>query len=422
MGQTVSEKILSRCSGSILEAGHKGSCNIDLCFSNDITTPLLIDKLGKKKLFYKKKYAIFLDHNTPAPNTAVAGTHSLLRKFAKKNNIRLFDVGKGISSQLIWENNLYRPGGIILGTDSYVNCFGAVGTAAGKATLQDIISVLREGKSRIVVPHTYRIVLKGRLSDKISAVDAALFLISKLKRYKIRDEAIEITGKVGDFSLSERMSMLSSFAQTGIKFLFSYPFCNRVSLNFKHSEIKNFLPDDDCKYKKTLEFNLSDIPPLLSRPHSILKVSPVKKEEGTKIDQAILGGGSSGRLNDLRIAAKILKDKRINPSVRFFIVPASYSIWQRALKEGLVRIFLNSGAVLLPPGYGPCEGDHQGIPADGEIVITTANNNSRGIMGNYKSKVYLSSKYTVIASAIKGEITNPLDFKHSRRSLTKGGR
>lgn len=353
---------------------------------------------------------MFIDHSSPSPNLGVSRVHSQMRCFSYHNRNLLFDVGCGISHQLAVEEGFAYPGALILGADSHTSTAGAVGAAAFGVGSTDLAVTLATGKNWFKVPRTFKIAIKGKLSRGVYSKDIILYIISKLGVDAATYRSVEFSGAAIDkLTLDARFTITNMAIEFGAK-------CGLIAPDAK---VKSFLktrgvnkynpvyPDRDCNYEQTFEFDAAKIPPYLARPHSVDNGCPVEEASGLRIDQAFIGTCTNGRLEDLEIAAAILKGRRVCPEVKLLVAPASKRIFLAALKKGILKTLLDSGAVILPAGCGPCVGTHQGVPADEEVVISTANRNFKGRMGNPKSFIYLASPATVAVSAIKGEITDP---------------
>ncbi len=412
MGKTIIEKILSFHSQKSLYAGDVGICKVDFCFSQDGTTSLVLDALGKfkKKPSVSCSYAMFIDHSSPSPNIGVSKVHSRMRKFSYSVHNLLYDVGCGISHQLVIEEGFAYPGRLILGADSHTSTAGALGCAAFGVGSTDLAVALITGKNWFKVPHTYKIILKGKIPFGVYSKDIILYLIHKFTANGATYKAVEFEGEVVDrLSLDARFTITNMTIEFGAKCGIIAP--DKKTLNFLKrigiKRIKPVYPDKNARYQDVYEFDVSKISPYIAKPHSVDNGACIEKVEGTRIQQAYLGTCTNGRLEDLEIAASIVKGKKINEDVRFIVAPASKKIYAAALKKGVLRVFMEAGAIILPPGCGPCVGTHQGVPADKEVVISTANRNFKGRMGNPNAFIYLASPATVAASALKGVITDP---------------
>jgi 3-isopropylmalate/(R)-2-methylmalate dehydratase large subunit len=412
MDKTIIEQILSFHAAKSLTAGDVGICKVDFCFSQDGTTSLVMDSLAKsaQKVVFPKKYAMFIDHSSPSPNMGVSGVHSRMREFQKKNNNILFDVGCGISHQLVIEEGFAYPGALILGADSHTSTAGTLGAAAFGVGSTDLAVALTTGENWFKVPQTFKIIVKGKLPRGVYSKDIILNIIHKLSANGANYKSIEFSGPVIDsLSLDARFTITNMTIEFGAKCGLIAP-DKKVISYLKSIGIKKYkpvYPEKKCNYEKIIEFDVSKLSPYIAKPHAVDNGATVEELENTKIDQAFLGACTNGRLEDFEIAAKILKRGKVHPEVKLLITPASRRIYSQIFSSGLVQVFLNAGAIILPPGCGPCVGTHQGVPADGEVVISTANRNFKGRMGNPNSFIYLASPATVAASAIKGKITDP---------------
>lgn len=413
--QTIIEKILSSHSKVSLTAGDVGICKVDFCFSQDGTTSLVLDALSKFNAPVKtlKKYAMFIDHSSPSPNLGVSKVHSRMRIFSKQHKNSIFDVGCGISHQLVIEEGLVYPGALILGADSHTSTAGGLGAAAFGVGSTDLAVTLVTGKNWFKVPPTYKIIVNGKIPKGVYSKDIILHIIHKLTSNGATYCAVEFEGEV-----IKKLSPAALFTITNMTIEFGAK-CGLIAPQEKvlaylsqlgagrHNPI---YADKDCSYEKIIEFNVSKLSPYIAKPHNVDNGAAIEEVRGVKISQAFLGTCTNGRLEDLEIAASIVKGKKIHPDVKFLVAPASQRIFLKALQKGIIRVILEAGGMILPVGCGPCVGTHQGIPADGEAVISTANRNFKGRMGNPESLIYLASPATVAASAIKGRITDPRKY------------
>jgi len=416
MGYTIAEKILSQHSGSNVRALDVAVCDIDFCFSQDGTSELVIDafsSLGKKKIFNRCKFGIVIDHSTPSPSEAISNIHQKLRRFSQTQGNLLFDVGCGVCHQVIPEAGLVLPGNLIVGADSHTCTYGALNAFSCGLGSTDIAVVLASGKNWFRVPQTLKIVLKGNLSQGVTAKDIILYIIGRLGANGCTYKAVEFYGPIVDkLSMDGRFTISNMVVEMGAK-CGIFP-ADRKTIQWlkKHTKrkFKAVCADKAAHYEEIKEFNLSKLSPQVARPHTVDNVVDIKKVSGKKIDAAYLGTCTNGRLEDLTAAAKILKGRQVKPGVNFVVAPASRQIYLAAAQKGILQILLRSGAVILPPGCGPCVGTHAGVPADKQVVISTANRNFKGRMGNPNAAIYLASPLTVAASAIAGKITDPRKY------------
>ncbi|MCP4652467.1 MAG: 3-isopropylmalate dehydratase/homoaconitate hydratase family large subunit [Candidatus Omnitrophica bacterium] len=408
MKQTIVEKILSTHAKKTLKAGEIGICRVDYCFSQDGTTGLVLDDLAKLKSFKKvKNYSLFIDHSSPSPKVGVSCVHSRMRKFANATGAKLYDVGCGISHQLILEQGFALPGELILGADSHTSTAGALGAAAFGVGSADLAEAVSTGKNWFKVPQTYKIIISGKLPKGVYSKDVILYIIHKMRSKGASDKAIEFEGEAIDqFSMDARFTITNMTIELGAKCGFIAP--DKKTFAFLGKGKKNAVyPDKGCDYEKVIEFNISNLTPYIAKPHAVDNGVVISKVVGKKIDQAFLGTCTNARLEDLEIAVKILGKKKVASGVKLLVAPASRSVYLKALEKGIIRTMVQAGAIVLPVGCGPCVGGHQGVPADKEVVISTANRNFKGRMGNPNSFIYLGSPASVVASAIAGKIEDP---------------
>ncbi len=417
MTKTIIEQILSSHAGTDLKAGDVGICKVDFCFSQDGTTSLVLDSIRKAKrtLASAKKYAMFIDHSSPSPSMGVSKVHSAMRTFRAQNNNLFFDVGSGISHQLVIEKGFIYPGALILGADSHTSTAGALGAAAFGVGSTDLAVALTTGKNWFKVPLTLKIVVKGQIPKGVYSKDVMLYIIHKLGVNGATYKSVEFSGEVIDkLSLDARLTITNMTIEFGAKCGLMVP-DKKVSGYLKKAGVRKYkavYPGRKAFYDEVIEFDISKLSPYLAKPHSVDNGLRVEEADDIKINQAFLGTCTNGRLEDLKIGAEILKSRKVHPGVKLLVAPASRQIFLEAFKSGVLKTFLEAGAIMLPPGCGPCVGTHQGVPADGEVVISTANRNFKGRMGNPRSYIYLASPATVVASAIRGKITDPRKYIH----------
>ncbi|MDD5518461.1 MAG: 3-isopropylmalate dehydratase large subunit [Candidatus Omnitrophota bacterium] len=416
MGKTIAEKILSSHAGKELKAGDFAVCKVDFTFGQDGTSAIIIDRikeLGVKQL--KTDFCMVIDHSAPSPSEGVSRVHKKMHNFAKEFSQRIFDIGCGVCHQVIPESGKALPGNLILGADSHTCTYGALGVFSTGVGSTDLAIALATGKNWFKVPETFKIIVKGKTPKGIFAKDIILDIIGKVGADGATYKAIEFCGPVIDkMDMDGRLTMCNMAVEMGAKCGFmpqdKTTFAWLKSHGVKRAAIKPVSADKDAVYEKILEIDIAKLKSQVSLPHSVDKVKPAAELKGLKINEAFLGTCTNGRLQDLKIAAKILKGRKAAPGVKLIIAPSSRSILLEAIKLKLINIFVEAGGIILAPGCGPCVGTHNGIPADGEVVISTANRNFKGRMGNPSAFIYLASPATVAASAIKGYITDPKSF------------
>lgn len=409
MGQTIVEKILSSHSGTTCMAADICVARVDGAMASDTTGPMAIrsfEEMGGERLWDPERCYLVIDHAAPAPNERIANLHVMMRRFSEKYGARLFDAGKGICHQLLIEKSIARPGGIIIGADSHTCSYGAVGAMGVGVGSTDLAAVLITGKIWLKVPETIKIVVDSQLSPGVYSKDLMLHIVGKLGIAGATYCALEVSGDaISNLSLSSRIVMANMMVETGAK----TGFISTEGLS-ELDTASSVFPDDDAEYTKVIHIDAAVIPPTVSSPHSPDNTGDIAGVIGTPVDYAFIGSCVNGRLEDLQVAAAILKDRKINTSVRLVIGPASESVFQAAVVDGTVETLLKAGAVFIPPGCGPCVGTHNGVPGDCETVISAANRNFKGRMGNPKARIYLASPAVVAVSALAGVITNPLEY------------
>jgi len=414
--QTISEKILSRHAGYDLKAGDFAVCKIDFTFGQDGTSSIIIDRIKEinpKQL--KTRFCMVIDHNAPSPSEGVSRIHKKMREFSLENSAQIYDVGCGVCHQVIPESGEILPGDLVLGADSHTCTYGALGAFATGVGSTDLAIALATGKNWFKVPETIKIIVKGNLPRGVFAKDIALYITRELKSDGATYKAVEFFGTVIDkLGMDGRFTISNMAVEMGAK-VGIMP-VDRKTLDWlkgkvaKSKKITAVQADSDAHYERVLEFDISRLDPLVALPHSVDNAVSAKELKKQIINQAFLGTCTNGRLTDLKIAAKILRSKKIAKGVRLIIAPASRAIYREAIRLGLIDTFIKSGAVIVAAGCGPCVGTHNGIPADKEVVISTANRNFKGRMGNPNAFIYLASPATVAASSIKGTITDPREY------------
>jgi 3-isopropylmalate/(R)-2-methylmalate dehydratase large subunit len=416
MGKTVAEKILSAHVGRNLKAGDFAVCKVDFTFGQDGTSAIIIDRikeLGVNKL--KTKFCMVIDHSAPSPSEGVSRVHKKMRQFSQDYDTTLYDIGCGVCHQVIPESGDILPGDLVLGADSHTCTYGALGAFATGVGSTDLAITLATGKNWFKVPETIKIIVAGKVPKGVFAKDIILHIIGDIKADGATYKAIEFSGPVIDqLDMDGRFTISNMAVEMGAKVGFMP--VDKKTLSWlklkvaKNRKIKKIETDRDAAYVKILKYDISKLKPQVACPHTVDNVSSVDNLKDVKINEAYLGTCTNGRLADLKIAASMLKSKKVHEGLRFIIAPASKTIFLEALKSGIIDTFIKAGAVVVPAGCGPCVGTHQGIPADGEVVISSANRNFKGRMGNPKAFIYLGSPATVCASAIEGKIADPREY------------
>ncbi|MDD2752586.1 MAG: 3-isopropylmalate dehydratase large subunit [Candidatus Omnitrophica bacterium] len=413
MGKTIAEKILSSHSGKNLSAGDFAICKVDFTFGQDGTSSIIIDRVKELGIdALKTKFCMVIDHSAPSPSEGVSRVHKKMRIFAQDYRAFLYDIGCGVCHQVIPESGNILPGDLVLGADSHTCTYGALSAFSTGVGSTDLAIAAATGKNWFKVPETLKIIVKGKIPKGIYAKDIILHIITAIGADGATYKAAEFSGPVIDsLSMDARFTICNMVVEMGAKAGFM-PVDKKTLLWLKArgvsaNKIKPIAADKDAHYAQVLEYDISHLTPQVARPHNVDSAVSAASLKDIKIHEGYLGTCTNGRLEDLKIAAKVLKGKKVFPGVRFIIAPASREIYLQAIKDGLIDIFVKSGAVIVAPGCGPCVGTHNGVPADGEVVISSANRNFKGRMGNPKAFIYLASPATVAASVIKGRINDP---------------
>ncbi len=415
---TLAEKILSKKLGKKVYAGDTIEVPIDLAMTHDGTTPLSAKAFKQiaNRVWDNEKIVIVFDHNIPANTSKAANMQKITREFIKEQNIKNHYLdGEGVCHQVLPEKGHVKPNMIIAGGDSHTCTYGAFGAFSTGFGATDMGYIFATGKTWMKVPKTIRVNVNGKNGD-ITGKDIILRICKEVGRRGATYMALEYGGEaVKNLGMEDRMVLSNMAIEMGGKVglieadetTYNY-LKDRISekelLNLKKNRITVNEKEED--YYKVINIDITDMEEQIACPHHPDNVKPVSEVIGTHIDQVFIGSCTNGRLNDLRIAAKYLKGKKVHKDVRLIIIPASKSIFKQALKEGLIDIFVDSGALICAPGCGPCLGAHQGVLADGEVCLSTTNRNFKGRMGNVNAEIYLSSPAIAAKSAVKGYITN----------------
>lgn len=416
MGKTISEKIFeSHLIEGNAKAGEFVLAKVDLVLMNDITAPPAIDafkRIGVEKVFDRKKIVLVPDHFTPNKDIESAMQVKLMRDFAREQAIdNYFEVGKGgIEHALLPEKGLTLPGMLIVGADSHTCTYGAVNAFATGVGSTDAAYAMALGELWFKVPETIRVELKGRLNPWVTGKDIILHLIGRIGVDGARYKALEFGGPLlKDLSLDSRFTIANMAIEAGAKAGVFEP--DGILLEWAQGFTPDpdvVYPDADAKYSEVIELDVSEIDLTVALPHlpsNTVRVSELK--EKIYIDQVFIGSCTNGRLEDLRIAASILKGKKVAHNVRLIVIPATQEIYLQALKEGLIQTFIEAGAAVGTPTCGPCLGGHHGILAKGEKALSTSNRNFIGRMGHKESEVYLAGPAVAAATAVAGYIATP---------------
>jgi len=413
MGKTIAEKIISEHCEREVQAGDFVVTKVDICLVQDGTGPLAIRQLQKinlEKAQNPKKTVLFIDHAVPSPCKELSNDHITLREFTRKTGACLSDIGDGVCHQVVVES-FVNPGDILIGADSHTCTAGALGAFATGMGSTDIAIGIALGKTWLKVPETFKINIEGDFQKGVYPKDLMLHIIGLIGADGATYKALEFEGEaIRKMGLSGRLTLCNMAVEVGAKAgLIASDTITRAFLEEKGrgDKFREIKPDADATYKRIIDIRASEIQPTVSLPHTVDNTATVEEAKGIKIDQVFIGTCTNGRMEDFRIAAQLFKGKHRHRNTRLIIGPASRDIYLEAMGEGILEIFIKAGAVILPPGCGPCVGIHEGVLGDGERCLSTQNRNFLGRMGNPKGFIYLSSPATAAASAIKGEITDP---------------
>ena len=411
----MAEKILARAAGiDETAAGEIVMANIDVAMTHDLTGPLSIDsfrKIGVQRVWDPEKIVVIFDHQVPADSLEAAQNHIIIRKFVQEQGIKNFyDVQEGVCHQVLPEKGHVVPGEVVVGTDSHTCTHGALGAFATGIGSTDMAMVFSTGKLWFKVPETIKFEIEGKLRPQIYSKDVVLNIIGQIGADGATYKACEFGGETTHkMSISERMALCNMAIEMGGKTGLVEPDDKTLKyVNERSNKIyKVFKTDENAESLKTMDIDVNDLDPQIACPHKVDNVKSVSEVEGTSIDQVFLGSCTNGRLEDLRVAAKIMKGKKIADKVRLLVIPASREVYGKALEEGLMKIFVDAGALVCNPCCGPCLGGHIGLLGPGEVSLSTSNRNFQGRQGSPEAEIYLSSAAVAAVSAIRGEISDP---------------
>ena len=413
MAKTLAEKILSVKSGTDARAGDIVIAKVDLAFAQDTTGPLMVRQFqssGIGKLANAQRTVLFIDHAAPSPNANLSNDHILLRDYSQQSGCILSEVGDGVCHQIVQEAYT-RPGDVIVGADSHTVTAGGLGAFATGMGSSDVAVAMGLGKNWFRVPESFKIEVDGEFQKGVGAKDLILHLIGMIGADGATYKSLEFHGSaIKKMSMSGRFTIANMAVEAGAKVgLFESDETTQKYLKMegRGKDFKVLAADADALYEKTIKINAAKLEPTVSKPHTVDNTTLAKDLKSTKIQQVVVGTCTNGRLEDLAVAVSILKGKRPAKTVRLIIAPASRRVMLAAIEKGYIKTLVEAGAIILPPGCGPCLGLHQGALGDGEACLSTANRNFLGRMGNPKSFIYLGSPATAAATALKGEITDP---------------
>ena len=416
MGRTFAEKIFAKkAKVPKVTPGEIVTLSPDVIMTLDADAEIMyrFQKLGLKKVWAPERIVCFLDHYAPASTLRTANLHKTLRDFAREQGIdKFYDVGEGMAHELMIAKGHVLPGQFVVGTDSHTPSYGSIGAFSPGMGASDMLSIWATGELWFKVPESVKIVFKGKMPRGLYAKDLILEVIRHFTAKGCTYMCAEFMGEtLKELSVAERIVLANLSVEMGVKATYvQVDEVTRAFMDRLHRDYDPILPDEDASYKATYVLDVERLTPRVSCPHSVDNVKPLSEVAGKKIHQAFIGTCTSGRLEELEVAARILRGRKIAPGVRLLVAAASRDILLEAMGRGFIQDLVAAGATLLPPGCGPCAGIHEGLLGDGERCISTANRNFIGRMGSQLAEIYLGSAATVAASATTGALTDPREF------------
>lgn len=415
MGQTFAEKIFSKMAGRPVVPGTILTIRPDHVLTHDNSSAIFstFKKMGGKKVNDPGQILIILDHIVPASDEKTAANHKTVRQFVKDQGVKNFyDGGRGICHQVVIEEGFALPGKFIVGSDSHTTTYGVMGAFSTGIGRSESAGIWATGTIWLKVPESMKIVLKGKTRPSVTSKDVLLHIAKLIKVDGALYKSVEFSGDyIDSIELADRIVFTNMSVEIGAKNGYIAPDKKVFEYLEKRGIGKNkyeaIYPDADAEYAETLEIDVSTIDPVAAAPHSVDNVSDVSGFANIKVDQVLIGTCTNGRIEDFRMAAEILKGKKIHKDTRLLILPASSEIYIKAMEEGLLKIFIEAGGIVLNPGCGPCLGAHEGAMAPGEVTVSTANRNFKGRMGCNQSDIYLVNPAVAAATALKGYLTVP---------------
>ena len=416
MKKTFAEKLLAKKAGlNEVVPGQIVTVKPEHLLTHDNTAAIIgkiAADLEKHSVVNTDLSVIVLDHVVPAANEKTAVNHKNVRQFVKRHKIKNFyDAGEGICHQVTIEKGLALPGTIIVGSDSHTCSYGALGVFSSGIDRTEAASLMLTGETWLKVPQSIKITLNGKLNFPVTAKDLVLQIIGDIRADGANYCAVEFHGDIKNLSMEDRITIANMGVEMGAKAAI-FPVDEIAesylkSIGAEPDSYDKIWADPGANYQKELTYDLSALEPVVAKPHTVDNLAKIDEVAGVKIDQCLLGTCTNGRLGDIKVAAEILSGKKVHPNVRFLVLPASRSVFNKALDKGYIKTLSEAGAMILPTGCGPCLGAHQGVLAPGEKCLSTANRNFKGRMGCKDAEIYLASPATVAVSALRGEIADP---------------
>ncbi len=421
MPQTLTEKILSRAAGYPVQAGDLAMVKIDFAMVQDINGPRVVevlDELQVDRLFDPERVMFVFDHYSPEPTPLASNFHTQMRAVAEKFGVSLRDVGAGICHQLVVEAGAARPGAVVVGTDSHSSTYGALGAFGVSLGATEMAVALMSGETWFKVPRSVKVNLIGSPPAGVSGKDIALHLLKLQGEEGGLYQSFEFQGSgLAAVPVHDRLTIANLVVDCGAKAgIFTADEVTRAwfaSRGFSAEGFEAWRPDDDAEYQAVLTIDLSDLEPVVAVPHSPASVVPLSNVRGTSVTTVFIGTCTNGRIEDYQAACAVLKGRRVAPGVRLLCYPASRDIQLELLHTGMAQILVEAGAVLMPPGCGPCAGLHGGVAGDDDVIFSTSSRNYRGRMGASGAQIYLGSPAVAAATAVTGRITDPQELVES---------
>ena len=416
MGKTFAEKVLSKKAGRDVKAGEIVEIVPDYAMSHDNTAAIskTFQSIGVEKLYDPDIHVVILDHASPPPDEKFAQNHKEIREFVKKQGIRnFFDVNRGICHQVMVEEGFALPGLLIVGSDSHSTTYGAVGAFGTGIGRSEMAVIMATGRIWLRVPETMRVLLESTPPAGVYAKDLMLYAIGQIGADGANYMAVEFAGEaVEKMTVASRMVLCNMAVEMGAKIGYVEP--DDTTLEYVRPRARRDFEvvksDPDAEFAEVHRFDVSNLEPQVACPHTVDNVKPVSEVADTRVHQVFFGSCTNARLEDFQVVAAILEGRKVHPDVRMLVFPASQRVYLEALKAGYLEILADAGAVIMNANCGPCMGSHQGIPAAGEVSLSTSNRNFRGRQGNKEAEIYLCSPATAAASAVRGVITDPREF------------
>ncbi|MCK4715247.1 MAG: 3-isopropylmalate dehydratase large subunit [Candidatus Marinimicrobia bacterium] len=416
MGKTFTEKVLGKKAGKTVVQGEIIEVEPDVAMSHDNTAAIskTFYNIGVNNVYNPEVHVIILDHCTPAANEKFARNHKVIREFVKKQGIpNFYDIEVGICHQVMHEKGHVWPGALIVGSDSHTTSYGAFGAFSAGIGRSEMAVIMARGKIWLRVPETIRIWVEGEFQEGITSKDLMLKIAGEIGADGALYKAIEFCGPtINRMSVASRFVLTNMAVEIGAKAGYMIP--NVETLEYLNKRVKKpfevVQSDSDAEFEAEYKFDVSNLEPMIAKPHTVDNVVPVAEVKGIKIDQVFFGSCTNARVEDFEVVSNVLRGKKVHSKVRMLVFPASAEVYLEVLKRGWIADLVEAGCVIMNPGCGPCMGNHEGVPADGEVILATSNRNFKGRLGNKESFVYLVSPMTAAVSALTGKIEDFRDL------------